>query len=1230
MSKTRIRQLFWEASELPQEERAGFLRGACGGDDVLFEEVASLLSAGEDTENFLVGAASDEHSDLLESARASSGVVSSSGVEDVASDSKEPVEHPESIGPYRVIRLLGSGGMGDVYLAEQEEPVRRRVALKVIKLGMDTREIVRRFELERQTLARMNHSCIAKIYDSGTSEDGRPYFAMEHVPGTPINDYCDAERLDVRERLAIFLDVCDGVLHAHQKGIIHRDLKPNNLLVDAQGGRVVPKVIDFGIAKATDGEGDTESLLTREGRVIGTPEYMSPEQVAWPAREDIDSRSDIYSLGVVLYELLAGVLPIDRKKLSSSDPYDFVRAIRDLDPPRLSTRIRTLPEKDLVRVALARSTGAISLARQVREDLDWIVGQALEKDRARRYASVSDLAADVRRFLGGEPVLARPATMIYRAGKLLQRHRSTVFAGVGVLLALVVGFAVSVQQYYVAVEARAEVGRRLEDTRGALAAKRDALTRSDALRLASTSEGLMEEDPELALVLAVEAARHHRSGATDEVLARAVDAYVPSREVQAHDGRSVHLALSSDGEYFATTGEDRKLLLWSVGTLKRRHTLTHKRGYFSAAAFSPDSRRLTGAVKFGAVEWDVKSGERLAIYGGHRGSTMGVAYSPSGDRVVTVGRDKTGRIFDSASHELIGELIGHEGTVYSPSFSPDGRRILTSSSDKSARVWDAATGEELLKLQERGLVNPAVFSPDGRWIGTASRSGFARVWNAETGETVFTLQMKGGVLAVVFSLSSSHLIAGDQVGLVAIAEHATGRIRYWSESHGAMVLATRLGSRGRYVLSSSADKTIRVIDGATFREIAVLRGHKGRVNDAQLDASAQRVLSVGFDGFVRSWDVSRGFHALTLEQHETRVYSALFTPDGRIIATSGAAPDPVVRLWDAENRSLVGELRGHTESTVCVRFSEDGRRFLTLSGDLTARVWDIESRRTISVLAGHPSRVRSADLTPDGRVVITSSATVGPNGEMLPLRPSLWDAETGKLVHTIAADGRIDAAVFSPDGERFAIGDPLQQFVWIGRTSDGELLHRMYLDDSRREVMKILWFPDSERILVGHLKTSVWNASTGELQCYAQIDRWADDIAISPDGRRFLVGLRDETARVCDSFTGEQIFLLPGHLISARVVRFSPDGRYLFTAGDSPSSVFLWDGETGNRIRTLTGHLGRVYSASFSRDGAWIAAAANDTLVRLHPINPLPVAESVVPRGPTAEEIEQFGLMRGQ
>ena len=403
----RVKRLFVEALALPAEDRASFVGRECGTDEEVAAEVLELLEFHD--------------ADTTGEAHSTATVLSDL----------------ESISKYKVLQKIGEGGMGEVYEAEQTTPVHRREALKVIKWGMDTKEVLARFESERQALALMNHPNIAKVFDAGMTETGRPYFAMEYVRGVSITEYCDTHRLSTENRLQLFIRVCRGVQHAHQRGIIHRDMKPTNVLVTIQDDEPIPKIIDFGIAKATSQRLTERTVFTELGQWIGTPEYMSPEQAEMTGL-DIDTRTDVYSLGVILYELLVGSQPFDSTTLRNAGFDEMRRRIREEEPPRPSTRV-TRSDADSETAARRRRTSATNLARDLKGDLDWIVMRALEKDRTRRYSTPMDLGADVERHLGNEPVEASPPGTAYRVGKFIRRNRVAVAAATMVIAALVLG-----------------------------------------------------------------------------------------------------------------------------------------------------------------------------------------------------------------------------------------------------------------------------------------------------------------------------------------------------------------------------------------------------------------------------------------------------------------------------------------------------------------------------------------------------------------------------------------------------------------------------------------------------------------------------------------------------------------------------------------------------------------------------------------------------------------------
>jgi len=580
---------------------------------------------------------------------------------------------PPAVGPYRIVRLLGEGGMGLVYLAEQTVPIRRQVALKVIKPGISSSQVLARFESERQALALLHHPGIAAIFDAGTTPDGRPFFAMEYVSGLPITTYCDDRRLPVAARLDVFLQVCTAVQHAHQKGIIHRDLKPSNILVTQQDDQPVAKVIDFGVAKAAAFRLTERTLNTHLGLVLGTPEYMSPEQ-AGATRFDVDTRTDIYSLGVVLYELLAGVKPFERRDVHAAAVLEMLRIMREVEAPRLTTRISDMGNA-ATEIARRRRTDVRNLARQLHGDLEWITLRSLEKDPARRYASASELAADLRRHLQDEPLTTGPPSVTSRVLKFGRRHRAAAFAAAGLVASLLVASVVSTVFWIGAERARRETNRQLVS---ALVARGMGLVdAADPLRgLVYLTHALtMEQDPERRRV--------HR---------------MRIASIRAHSPRLVRL--------------------WNHGALLGRY------GFDT----TPDGVVATGGLDGVARVWSVeRSGVTRAMH--HGAVVNAVDLTEDGTLLLTAGEDGVAWRWRTADGQRLAPPLRHGHNIVDATFSHDSRFVATGGEDGIVKVWEASTGAYLCEARHKGAIFRVLFAPDSQRLATlTSAEAAAGVW----------------------------------------------------------------------------------------------------------------------------------------------------------------------------------------------------------------------------------------------------------------------------------------------------------------------------------------------------------------------------------------------------------------------------------------------------------------------------------------------------------------------
>jgi len=1047
------------------------------------------------------------------------------------------IEKPgDRIGRYRLLQEIGHGGCGVVYMAEQEEPVRRKVALKVIKLGMDTKQVVARFEAERQALALMDHPNIAKIYDAGVTEAplpasgnplpvgrgegpgegsaaldprpsalvtsaGRPYFVMELVGGIKITDYCDQNQLTTRQRLDLFIQVCRAVQHAHQKGIIHRDLKPSNILVATQDGQPVPKVIDFGIAKATQGRLTDQTVFTAFEQFIGTPAYMSPEQ-AQLGGLDVDTRSDIYSLGVLLYELLTGKTPFDTKELVAAGLDEMRRTIREIEPVKPSTRLT----QELVaapRQSAGDSTGEDGgalpsrrygqiqeLIHLVRGDLDWIVMKCLEKDRARRYETANGLASDIQRHLNNEPVLARPLSKFYEFQKTVRRHKFGFAATAAIIVVLAIGVAVSAWQAVRATRAEREQRRLLQE---AQAARQDAteklwvayLAEARALRVSGKAgrrfaslEAIrnaaairpsleLRNEAIASMVLAdlrlmgekdftkdrtqtcADPARDHyavTSASAGISIRRVTDDIELVRLPVIGSSRTGPWSFSPDGRVLVVHNAEHRLWAWDWA----KSALLFEAPLFIAGDFTPDSKELAISDGTDLVVTDLRTGAKLHTIPLENialpKTPAALRFDPSG-RWIAYFATKPGTnvvILDRHAGNTL-KVLPYADLIRSFAWHPGGRYLATACADGWTVIWDTITGEQVRMIQTDQAVSLG-FNHRGDLLVSSGWDGKMRLWDFPACRQLVSIYKSGHVVG--FSPDDrklfTHFWGGTGFDWFEVASLKSLRTVHEREKGtsgaGGPVF---FNSTGRLVAYRTADGP-KLWDTHECREIGPLAG--ADVDPIGFDAPAENLLAVGPDGLLRCPIKEHLFvgpidFGLPIVVREGKLGGGVVSADGKFCMLGGEGRWPFLRTDSFTELANIDIQRGDTWPVI----SPDGTM-------LAAGGWHRSGVRILSAQTGKlvkelptgdddPDTATSVAFSPDGRYLVTA----------IPKEYCFWEVESWSLARRIPQQIGNDfpaTMAFSRDGKIFA-GTHSRNVVRLHDAATGHVLADLEAPNSR-------------------------------------------------------------------------------------------------------------------------------------------------------------------------------------
>jgi WD40 repeat protein/serine/threonine protein kinase/tetratricopeptide (TPR) repeat protein len=1159
---SRVKAIFLAAAEKTNSsEQEAFLHDACGADEELRRQVEALLRQHE------------QASDFLESPPPGLGQTADSDECDAAVAGSQPTAPTEEvgtrIGPYKLLQNLGEGGMGAVWVAEQQEPVKRRVAIKVIKPGMDSRQVIRRFEAERQALALMDHTNIAKVLDAGTTPEGRPYFVMELIKGVPITKYCDELHLPLGERLELFMAACHAIQHAHQKGIIHRDIKPSNVLVAVQDGKPVPKVIDFGVAKALHQPLTDQSVYTEIGQVVGTLEYMSPEQAELSAL-DIDTRADIYALGVLLYELLTGTTPLDRKRLKTAAYAEMLRIIKEEEPPRPSTRL-SQSQATLSSVAAQRRSEPAKLTKEVRGDLDWIVMKCLEKDRTRRYETASSLARDIERHLHDEPVEASPPAAGYRLRKLLRRNKRPVLAAALVLLALVGGI----------------IGTSWQAIRATLA-EQQAKTNEQAARtqetLARNQEGLATENAARAELQRQQAVANLYGSLVGEARALRL-ARVNGYRAKAWQKLREAMKLETPSRDLEQVRQEAVACMGDFTGLEPT-TFSGFKAQVSAIAPHPQGTASAIGLSDGTVLIKVlPAGADLARLGEHRAPVTALAFGRDGNKLVSADTGGTVKVWelDLAGGWVCARTIAAGSRVNSVALSHDGAQLVVCCPGTATiGLWSLVDGARIAGFDagEGDLVGNMALSADGSFLAASYYKKNAPselvgrgllVWDVAARqlkvrrEWGHRLARLGPVHCMAFSVDSKLLACGCAgIILLDTADYHDRMV-----VHLDSVWGISFGPDNRTLALASQSNVVRLWDVAVNREVAVLDHPAVGV---ALNANGHVLLTSSAD-LVKIWSPAATAEKRALLGHGGQVTGVAFSPNGKLLASSGGQDSTVV-LWDTSTGRRIRSFPSAVYYTQSVAFSPDSRILATAergvrSGEL--EFWDVASGEKLLALH-HVLGGETVAFSPNGgyvaacgrrgvtlwRVKRNLAPAAGPKPPgRTDLNPSYQPLELTEVYQAGLAGGDGQAVYFSPDSKLLAcaLGDGTMHVCDV-ESRRPDLLPPARLQGG---LLNGGFLPDGKHLIVAAATPEVWDVATGEkVASFGPGQFVPPQTALSRDGRRLAVRRRHWALDVWDVATRNLLVSLPEERIHIWSHALSPDGE-LLAVGLSDGGLAIWN-----------------------------------------------------------------------